>query len=72
MTAFGNGCTKREIKIIKWSIEIDVYSFLIGIHSMQGWTATRSYGVTRKRSTKRLKHIGNLFWNILQLKGVSF
>ena len=28
--------------------------FLIGIHSMQGWTATTRPGVTRKRSTKRL------------------
>ena len=26
---------------------------------------------TRKRSTKRLKHAGNLFRNNLQLKGVS-
>ena len=28
---------------------------------MQGWTATISHKVTRKRSTKRLKHRGNLF-----------
>ena len=28
---------------------------------MQGLTATTRYGVTRKRSTKRLKHTGNLF-----------
>ena len=26
---------------------------------MQGWTATRSHGATRKRSTKRLKHAEN-------------
>ena len=26
--------------------------FLIGIHSMKGWTATIRHGVTRKRSTK--------------------
>ena len=32
-----------------------------GIHSMQGWTATMRHGVKRKRSTKRLKHTGNLF-----------
>ena len=25
--------------------------FLIGIHSMQGWTATTRHGVTRKRRT---------------------
>ena len=30
--------------------------FLTGIHSMQGWTATERHGVTRIRSTKRLKH----------------
>ena len=35
--------------------------FLIGIHSMKGWTATLRYGVTRKRITKRLKHTRNLF-----------
>ena len=43
-------------------------NFLIGIHSMQGWTATTRYGVTRKRSTKRLQHTGNLFRKNLQLK----
>ena len=37
------------------------FFILIGIHSMQGWTATTRYGVTRKRSTKRLKHTGNFF-----------
>ena len=31
------------------------------IHSMQGWTVTATHGVTRKRSRKRLKHLGNLF-----------
>ena len=35
--------------------------FKIGIHSMQGWTATSRHGVTRKRSTKKLKHTGNPF-----------
>ena len=45
--------------------------FLIGIHSMQGWTATTRHGVTRKRNTKRLKHTGNLFRKNLQLKDVS-
>ena len=33
--------------------------FLIGINLMQGLTATMRYGVTRKKSTKRLKHTGN-------------
>ena len=44
--------------------------FLIGIHSTQGWTATTRHGVTRKRSTKRLKHTGNLLRKTLQLIGV--
>ena len=35
--------------------------FLIGIHSMWGWTTTARHGVTRKRSTKGLKHTENLF-----------
>ena len=33
---------------------------------MQDWTATTRHGVTRKRSTKRLKHTGNLFTKNLQ------
>ena len=35
--------------------------FLFGINSMQGSTDTATYGVIRKRSTKRLQHTGNLF-----------
>ena len=35
---------------------------------MQGWTATRRHPVTRKRSSKRLKHAENLFRKKLQLK----
>ena len=31
------------------------------IHSKPGWTATTRHRVTRNRSAKRLKHIGNLF-----------
>ena len=42
----------------------------IGIHSMQGWTATVRHGVTRKRSTKGLKDTTNLFRKNLQLIGV--
>ena len=34
---------------------------------MQGWTATTRHGVTRKRSTKRLKHTGNLFTKNLNI-----
>ena len=47
-----------------------IYLFLIGIHSMQGWTATTTHRVTRKRSTKRLKHTENLFRKNLQSIGV--
>ena len=35
--------------------------FLIGIHSILGGTATARDGVKRKRSTRTLKHTGNLF-----------
>ena len=28
---------------------------------MQDWTATTKHGVTKERSTKRLKYTGNLF-----------
>ena len=35
--------------------------FLIGIHSMQRWTAISRHGVTRKRTIKRLKHTGKFF-----------
>ena len=46
--------------------------FWIGIHSMQDWTAAMKNGVTRKRSSKRLKHIGNLFRKNIQLIGCFF
>ena len=46
--------------------------FFNGIHSMQVWTATRRHGVTRKRSTKRLKHTGNMFKKNLLLEGVCY
>ena len=42
--------------------------FKIGIHSMQD--RTTRHVVTRKRSTKRLKHTGNLFTKNQQLIGV--
>ena len=44
--------------------------FLIAIYSMQDRTAPMRHGVTRKRSTTRLLHIGNLFRKNLQLKDV--
>ena len=52
------------------TIFYDLCSFLIGIHSMQGRTATTRHGVTRKRPTKRFKHTLNLFRKNLQLIGV--
>ena len=45
--------------------------FLIGTHPMQGSTVTTRHGVTRKKSTKRLKHTGNWFEKNLQFKGAS-
>ena len=44
--------------------------FLIWIHALQGWTAFTRHGVTGKRSTKRLKHTGNLSRKNLQLKAL--
>ena len=37
------------------------FFFLIGIHPMQGWTATKRHGVTRKKAQKRLQDTENLF-----------
>ena len=45
--------------------------FKIGIHFMQGRTATTRQGVTRKRNTKGPKHLrlrGNMFRKNVQLK----
>ena len=56
--------------------EIFILFFLIGIHSMQGWTATTMHWVIRRRrtrrrrSTNRLEHTENLLRKNLQLKGV--
>ena len=56
---------------IKTLVVNEIISFsLIGIYSMEGWTATTRHGVIRKRSTKRLKNIENLFRKNLQLIGV--
>ena len=35
--------------------ENDNFFFLIGVHSMQGWTAFTRHGVTRKEAQKRLR-----------------
>ena len=48
-------------------------TFLIGIHLMQDWKTTTRHGVTKKRTTKRLKHIRNFCRKNLLLQGsVSF
>ena len=52
------------------STEFKTKDFLIGIDSMQGWTTTTKHGVTRKRSTKRLKYAWNIFGKKQQTKGV--
>ena len=46
--------------------------FLIGNHSMQGWTTIARHGATRKRSAKSLKHTGNLFRKNLWLIGACW
>ena len=48
----GGGVWEREgrpnfVIFVAWR------AFFIGIHSMQGWTATTRHGVTRKRSPKK-------------------
>ena len=43
-----------------WNAMQFTFFLLIGIHAMQGWTATTRHAVTRKRNTKRLKHTENL------------
>ena len=44
--------------------------FLVGIHPMQGWTATARHGVTRKEAQKGLQDIEDLFRKNPQLKDV--
>ena len=44
--------------------------FLIGTHSIQGGATTTRHRVTRKRSTKMLKHTENLFKKNPQLKDI--
>ena len=41
--------------------------FLTGIHSMRDSTAITRHGVTKNRSTKRLRYTGNQFGKNLQL-----
>ena len=46
------------------------FFFLIGIHPLQGWTATTRHGVTRKEAQKGLQDTENLFRKNLHLKDV--
>ena len=46
------------------------YFFFIGVHFMEGSTATMRQGVTRKQAKKRLQNRENLFRKNLQLKDV--
>ena len=50
---------------------VDIF-FLIGIHPMQGWKATKRHGVTRKKKHKKdyIQDTENLFTENLQLKDV--
>ena len=59
---------KLEIHKRSWLSIIELIFFLIGIHSMQGWTTTTRHGVTRKEAQKRLQDPENLFRKNLQLK----
>ena len=60
-----------ELKSNLWgTVDWDRKCFLVGVHSMQGLPDTTKNGVTRKRSSKRLKHTGNLFRKNLQLNDV--
>ena len=78
-----NRCMNHDLKLIlHWfqtnrislnvdkTTEIAQFFKKTGIHSMQGWTAIKRHEASRKRSTKRLKHTGNLFRKSLQLKDV--
>ena len=49
----------HHIARLAWLMQENIFSFLIGIHTMQGGTVTAIHGVTWKRSTKRLEHTGN-------------
>ena len=64
-------CSEHSLLLnIFYKLACEIVFFLIGIHSMQGLAPTARHGVTRKRSTKKLNHIGNLFRKNPQSKGV--
>ena len=52
-----------------WKVERAFFLFIsTGIRFMQGLTDTTTHEVTRKRSTKRISYIRNLFRKNLQIK----
>ena len=69
-----NLCLRSLFIYFAWEIK-DLYQstlffFLIGIHSLLGWTATTRHWVTRKEAQKILQDPENLFRKNLQLKDV--
>ena len=68
-SAQAQGFPLNFAKLLRITVLRNIF-FKIGIHSVQGLTATTRHGVTRKRRTKRLKHTEDLFIKNLQLKGV--
>ena len=52
-----NGCGESYDGTQEFSLSEEwtngIFFFLIGIHSMQGWTATTRHGVTRKKKRKK-------------------
>ena len=72
---FEENCFQRDLKVssiflIACLSAKYVLLFLIGIYSMQGWTAATRHGVTRKEAQKWLQDTENLFRKNLQLKDV--
>ena len=65
-----NYATKADLKNTTGVDTSKKKFFLIGIHPMQGCTATTRHGVTRKEAQKGLQGTENLFRKNLQLKGV--
>ena len=62
-----------KLEFLEDLVNLEVFSnfvFLIGIHSMQGWTATTRLGVTRKEAQTGLQDTEYLFRQNLQLKDV--
>ena len=46
---------RLKFLVTKGNNNLHIYIFLIGVHSMQGWTATTRHGVTKKKEHKKIK-----------------